>query len=394
MKWEGLAASFEYEPPSLCRFGLTEGLALGIGALTGGAIEGGLATGLAGAGLGAAGGAALSGFTGGDPLKGALTGGLTGGAVAGLGPVIGSATGLGTTAGDVLAGAGAGLVGSAITGQNPLTAGLLGGATGLAAGALSGTSATPATTTAPTVTGGSPSGGTASAVSQTAGITPAGAGGAGVTPVDLTTAANPFGTIDPTAFPASVTGTTGGVGGSGSGSGNWATNLFGSSNAVTNTLGKIPPAALFGGAVLGADLLMGDKPPAALPQLQAAQAEAGSTGRALSSYMFSGTLPPGAQAAVDQAHNAATAQVKSNYAKLGLSGSTMEAQALEQVQQATAAQKFQFADQLLKEGANYAQISDNMLAEILKAQTQQQDQLTAAIGQFAAGLAGAKLGGS
>ena len=117
----------------LCSFGITEAVfGVGLGSLFGGGLVG---TGVADAIGGAASGALLSGVTGGNPLTGALTGGLTGGLLGGgVGSAIGDATGIGSVAGDALVGAGAGALGSGVTGQNPLTGAITGGLTGGAAG--------------------------------------------------------------------------------------------------------------------------------------------------------------------------------------------------------------------------------------------------------------------
>jgi hypothetical protein len=391
MRWRPFYLA-EYRPPSTCEWGITEGLAAALG----GGLLGGLG---AGALVGAGGGALLSEVTGGNPLTGALTGGLTGGAIGGFGPLVGSTLGIGTTGGDVLVGAGAGLVGSEVTGGNPLTGALTGGAGGLLSGVVGsagGTTGSPSVTSAPTVGAG---GGTSAASTASA---PAGGaiGAGGGAPVDL---ASGLGLADSDLLSGFTGGGSTAAGAAGSAAGasgasaaagggsNWATSLFGN-NAASNLLGKIPATALVGGGLLGADLLMGDQPLPAEKQLQAAEAQAGSTGQALSSYIFSGTLPPGAQQAVTASTNAAKAQVQANYAKLGLSGSTMEGQALQQIDQASAAQTFQFASQLLQQGANYTQISDQMLSALLQTQEAQQSEFTKALAGFAGSLAGAKLG--
>jgi hypothetical protein len=90
-----------------------------------------------GAAVGAAGGAALSGLTGGKPGLGALTGAI-GGAATPFGGPLGEALGIGATAGDVLVGAGSGLLGAELTNQNPLTGTLTGAASGAITGLTAG----------------------------------------------------------------------------------------------------------------------------------------------------------------------------------------------------------------------------------------------------------------
>ena len=388
VRWNRIEQRFDFEPQITCEFGITEiGAAIGglladagIGAAIAAPVGAGVADALGGAALGAG----LSGLTGGNPLTGALTGGLTAGTVGALGPTIGAATGLGTVGGDVLAGTGAGALGAAITGGNPLLGAATGGASGLLAGVTSGagSSSGPGASVAPAAASGA--GGGTSAISTGGLSAPAGAA-----PMDLTGSDFSGGGEDFT--PGGGSGIAGVGPAVDAGAGAPSSGLSGTLNSL---FGKIPTGALLGGGLLGADLLLGNKPLPAEKQLQKAADEASSVGRTLSSYIFSGTLPPGAQQAVSAATNAAKARIRANFAQLGLSGSTMEAQALEQVDQAAAAQTFQFANQLLAQGANYSQISDQLLAEILKSQEGQQSDFTKALGTFAAGLAGAKFGSS
>jgi hypothetical protein len=183
---------------------------------------------------------------------------------------------------------------------------------------------------------------------------------------------------------------TAGVGGDWSprsdASGGWASKVMG--------LVEKNPGVLLGGAVLGAEALMGNQPLPAERKLTQAASEAAGTGKTLSSYIFSGTLPAGAREAVDAATNAAKARVKSSYGQMGLAGSTMEAQAIQQIDQAAAAQSFQMADQLLKEGADFTKISDTLLSELLKTQSANEGDFVKSLGLFAGGLAGAKLNSS
>ncbi len=379
---------------------------LGAGATT--ALAGGLGGGLIGAGLGA-GEAAI---TGGNPLTGALTGGITGGAIGGFGPEIGSATGLGTTAGDAIAGGVGGFAGAELTGGNPLLGAATGGVGGLVAGSAgAGAGGTPSTTVTASPTTGT-GGGTGAGSIAPASIAAPGAGGgndlasavatgggtaAGGSAVSdsfglapPSTGANLLGLSDPGMAPVSAP-----AGAAAPSSGSWLSNLFGGGGggAAGGGLGKIlgNPGVLLAGGALGADILMGNQPLPAQNQLTQAAGEAASMGRGLSSYIFSGTLPPGAQEAVTNATTAATAKIKSSFAALGMAGSTAESQAVQQIHEAAAAQTFQMADQLLKQGANYSQLSDQLYQTLLQTQMSQENALTQSIGTFAAGLAGASL---
>jgi hypothetical protein len=369
------AASFDYQPPGTCYFGITEaalgislaagiGETLGVGATAGGLIAGGLE--------GAAGGALLSGITGGDPLTGALGGALTGGAVGGIG-----AAGLGTAA-EVAGGAAAGAAGSAITGGNILLGAAGGGATGLVAGVGgSGSTSTPGGTSVASMpaTGGGPS-----AASTTAGIAPA--GGA---PVDLTAnfagtgAAGdaPFGSAP--AFGGTTAGVDSGMGGTATGGGtDWFSKLA-------------DPKLLMAAAPLAVSML---SPGSTTGQagVQQLAGEAGTQARTLETFQTTGTLPGGLQQVVDAQKNAAIAKTKSTYGKMGLSGSTMESQALEQVGQETAASVAMIANNLAKEGRDWAALAQEW-NQLMQTQTAQDTAFNNALGKFAAGLAGSFIGG-
>lgn len=390
----------EYDP--YCHFGITEALVATLATV---GIEGGLATGIAGGLEGAGIGAATSALTGGNPLTGALTGGLTGGAIGAFGPAIGSATGLGTTAGDVIAGGAAGLAGAELTGGNPLLGAATGGVGGLIAGASGGAGGSPSTavTASPTTgTGGGTGAGSIAPASITApgiagggtDLASAAAGGGGGTGAGGSAVSDSFG-LNPPGVGANFLGTEFG-GTSQAPVASTAPSAGGTGTANTGFAGNLSkmfsnPGVLLAGGALGADILMGNQPLPGQTQLTQAAGEAQSMGRGLSSYIFSGTLPPGAQQAVTNAVTAATAKIKSSFAALGMAGSTAEAQAVQQIHESAAAQTFQMADQLLKQGANYSQLSDQLYQTLLQTQMSQENALTGAIGTFASGLAGASL---
>jgi hypothetical protein len=373
-----------YERDYLCHTGIEEIL---IGTTLAETLGGGVFGSLAAGGLeGAALGAGSSLLTGGDPLKGALSGGITGGFIGGAGPAIGAATGLGTTAGDVIAGGLGGAAGGLITGGSPLTGALTGAGGGLVAGLGGGSGGGSApSATVSNVPASGISGGTSAAAAAPATITPP-AGGA---PVDLTGGTGSalsasLGISAPP--PPSVSG----VGGTVDANGNpFAASSSKSGFDIGSFISK-NPGVLLGGGLLGAQMLMGNEALPAEKQLNQAAGEARSLGRAFTAPIFSGTLPPGAQAAVDSATNAAKAKVKSSYASLGLAGSTMEAQNLAAVDREAAAQTFKMADMLLAQGADYTKLSDSLYQTLLQTQLAQESDFSKSLGVFASGLAGAK----
>ena len=102
-----------------------------------------------------------------------------------------------------------------------------------------------------------------------------------------------------------------------------------------------------------------------------------------------GPLPPGAQALVNQQQNAGMANVRSTYDKLGLSGSTMEAQAQQSVNEQTMGTAFKISQDMMIQGMKATGLSEAMYSEIMQANVAQDTAFAKAIGNFAAALAGA-----
>jgi len=133
-----------------------------------------------------------------------------------------------------------------------------------------------------------------------------------------------------------------------------------------------------------------------LPEAKALASEAttlGNQATQLSSYLSSGTLPPGAQTAIDQATKAANATIRSKYAAMGLTGSTMEADELNTVKQNATSQAFGFADQLLAQGIQEAGMVPQIYNFLLQNTQQQNNQLMSSIANFAAIASGGPFGG-
>lgn len=89
-------------------------------------------------------------------------------------------------------------------------------------------------------------------------------------------------------------------------------------------------------------------------------------GNQLSSYLTSGTLPPGVQTAIDNASADAIAAIKGNYASKGLTGSTMETQDINAVKSRATAEGASIAQNLLSSGLTAeqaaAQISQSLVS--------------------------------
>jgi hypothetical protein len=405
--------------------------AVGVGAETAAAIAATATPLLVSAGEGALIGAGTSALTGGKPGIGAIEGAVTGGVLSGLGSVIGEAAGpaLGvstdtaTTIADTLLGAGIGAGEKAVEHKNPLTGALTGGAQGFATGLAKQLGSS--SQVAPASSGG--------------GLSAAGALGAGSAPSDLTSFAD---TPDPfTLSAAPATAATGG-GGTGDLLAQLGRNPIGAETLTPGPVGQIesslglttPSSAAPGplapldrqvaayggtttapkpdflsrlssdplgtlvdngklalaGAGLGYTALKGNKPPQGQEQLQALANSLTKQSQQLTSTALNTALPPEAQAQLEQARSSATAGIRSQFARMGLSGSTMEAQALAGVQQQIAAQGFTIMQQLMQQGMSAAQAADQMLAQIMSSNVSRDNALSSAVGSFAGALAGSK----
>ena len=202
-----------------------------------------------------------------------------------------------------------------------------------------------------------------------------GAGDSGITTPNLTPAA-----------PPDLSGVT-----------NIQPNVGGINPKATGGLGGLltPKNALTGGA-LGYALMQGlSSPPQnkELSRLAGQDAANAQTYGNLASTAINGQLPGPAMAALNQAKQAAQAQVRAKYAGMGLSGSSAEAQDLANVEQSSVAQQFQIGQQMAQTGLselNTSQSQEGSLYEaLLKEGTAQGTQL----GDILAKFAGAAVGG-
>jgi hypothetical protein len=403
--------------------GLTE---LGVGAETAGV----LAPIIMEAGIGAGVGAGTSALTGGKPLMGALEGAGVGALTGGLGEVIGglggaasgaapgvsasgagvgSATGaggaaLGTAAAPTISAAAPSIapgLGVGVGGDLASAGGTAAFSPGAASGAdvLSSLTGAPGSTAAGSFTGvlndvpGAASGG--------AGFSPGAASGADV-PTSAVGSTTGTGTAGSTFAPAPTSpGLTDHLEALKSGSGEIGTTatigaapgMVGQGlNWVMDTLGLSKgdmAKGVMGAATMGYDLSRpGIKSLPGYEGLSNAAATLGPQGTQLASYITSGTLPAGAQAALDQGTQSAIANIRSNFAGRGMSGSSEEASAIAMVQQNKAVQGSQIASELLGKGIQESSLSAELYKSILNANVTQNDATATAISQLVGALAG------
>ena len=423
-----------------------------VAAGAGGTLAGALGTaaefGIGGAVLGAG----ESALMGKNPLQGAEAGLIGGAVTGGLGGLLGSS--LGSTAGGAVAGALGGGLGSLATGTNPLTGALTGGVGGGIAGSMGGLggaapggaqSAVSAlgptydptqafTTAADATSGGLPNisgdltqgvpslGGTSGTIGPTTQLDALGkmASGAPVSamgnaPVDTPSGGSIFsnlfggngagaGGVASVGSPA-VPGTmaTGnintpapGLGGAASGGASGAAGAGGIKNLFSDPLGTIKanPGLALAGLGLGYDVLKGNQMPKGYAQLEQQANTLTAEANQLTQGALNNALPPEAQAQLDQAQNSAMQQIRSKYAQMGLSGSSMEAQAQAGVNEAMASQGYSIMQQLMSQGLSAAQAANAALTQIMNANVAQGAATSGAIGNFAGALAGSSTKGA
>ena len=423
-----------------------------VAAGAGGTLAGALGTaaefGIGGAVLGAG----ESALMGKNPLQGAEAGLIGGAVTGGLGGLLGSS--LGSTAGGAVAGALGGGLGSLATGTNPLTGALTGGVGGGIAGSMGGLggaapggaqSAVSAlgptydptqafTTAADATSGGLPNisgdltqgvpslGGTSGTIGPTTQLDALGrmASGAPVSamgnaPVDTPSGGSIFsnlfggngagaGGVASVGSPA-VPGTmaTGnintpapGLGGAASGGASGAAGAGGIKNLFSDPLGTIKanPGLALAGLGMGYDVLKGNQMPKGYAQLEQQANTLTAEANQLTQGALNNALPPEAQAQLDQAQNSAMQQIRSKYAQMGLSGSSMEAQAQAGVNEAMASQGYSIMQQLMSQGLSAAQAANAALTQIMNANVAQSAATSGAIGNFAGALAGSSTKGA
>jgi len=129
------------------------------------------------------------------------------------------------------------------------------------------------------------------------------------------------------------------------------------------------------------------RPKAELPG--AAQQEAyaqrmGQIGQQMTEPLLTGQLPAGYQSALDRMQRGAEAQIKSRYAQMGLSGSSMERQELAAVPQQMETQRLQIAQSLASQGMQSMGLSSAAYNQLAQATLAQDKELANALAAFGA----------
>lgn len=160
-------------------------------------------------------------------------------------------------------------------------------------------------------------------------------------------------------------------------------------------------AGVAGGGLLASGLMNTSTPPGSGPLTAAAGTSTTNAANLRSmanpnlNAINTGALPAGAQSAIQQATGAAKASIRSKFAGMGLSGSSMEGQELASVDQQAATQRFQQSQELAKLGlqesglasGQEALASEDFLA-LMNARVRQDDRLANALARFSGAFAG------
>ena len=186
-------------------------------------------------------------------------------------------------------------------------------------------------------------------------------------------------------------GTTAGGGALNLAGGGGVSGLFANNPGLFGALGA---GAVVGGALLGTQALPWQGQMSGVAGQIGGEAQGlYQTGQTLISPEITGQLPSGAQAEVQTFINNQTAAIKSKYAQLGLTGSTMETDELNNIQTQGAALTFNIAQSMAQQGIQLTgqsiqglNLEAGIYENLMKAQLQQNQQLFSAIGSFAGAL--------
>ena len=165
--------------------------------------------------------------------------------------------------------------------------------------------------------------------------------------------------------------------------------------AAGNNLGPLASLGVLGfeaankpGGIGGSQLPAGAQPGPTAGALVSNAQQLQQQGQTLGQPLATGVLPPGAQAAVDQVTQQQEAQIRAQFAQMGLSGSSMEASAIANAKEAAQARGFQIAQQMAQQGLSDLNTSSQIFEQLLSEGLQSDAQFRQALTQFANSMAG------
>lgn len=135
---------------------------------------------------------------------------------------------------------------------------------------------------------------------------------------------------------------------------------------------------------IGYSALQSNKPVPGEGQMQAYAQRMTQMGNQLTDPLMTGQLPPGYQSAFDRMQQSAEAAIKSKYAKMGISGSSMERSELANVPQQVETQKLQFAQSLATQGMQAMGLGGTAYNNIAQNTISQDKMLSDALARFGA----------
>ena len=142
------------------------------------------------------------------------------------------------------------------------------------------------------------------------------------------------------------------------------------------------------GAGLAYNMLKGNQKPEFQSNVENAAAQLQAQGAQLQGYLTSGTLPPGMDAALQSAHNAAAAAIRSRYANMGMSGSSAEMNDLSNLAYTTVSQGANIASQLMQTGVNEQQFAAGLYQNLMSTSMAQDTAMSNSIAGFTNAMAG------
>ena len=169
-----------------------------------------------------------------------------------------------------------------------------------------------------------------------------------------------------------------------------ANSAWHGAGSAIDSLGSIvasPTGKLVGAGVTGVglveNLMRSRQTLPGMGQQGSIAAGAAQQGTLLSSYLTSGTLPPGVQSSINQALNSAITTIRSRHAAAGTSGSSTEQQEIAAAQQNAVTNGVNIADQLLSAGSNLTSLS----AQVYQALVTENQALNTGVNQAVGNLA-------
>jgi len=141
------------------------------------------------------------------------------------------------------------------------------------------------------------------------------------------------------------------------------------------------------GLGFGLDILKGSQKPEFEGQLSGSAASLAAQASQLGSYELSGTLPPGIQATLNTAGASAAASIRSQYASRGMTGSSAEAQDLQNLALQIQGQGQTIAAQLFSQGLQETGMADQLYQGLMQTQIAQDQELSQGVTGLAAALA-------